>query len=346
MLIEGQISLSTLKTLTGAVQSEFEHLSSLPPYSFAVLSLIPDFRVLAGLRYLTALGRALNVKSELEPVLSFPLGSNVISLLEAAMTYQAMTMGHITVSGSDEGIDELAIIDRIENAEGETIFVPERKSIKIVDDRTNLAVSDILRNVIKFGTGRYAGANVRLHSRDPEIERQLKQFDLPVPLMGKTGTANRFTNSAFAGVIPGPDAEQNGFATKNGYVVATYVGFDNNDSMVRNTTHITGASGALPVWSRMANTIILEKEFGAELDLIDLAFSVDPLTGETGLRLIYPDLGQKNVPVNSGNGLPKNLQSEFSGSTNPKDATVLTFGTVLPSGEIEPVRNFQPFWRN
>jgi membrane peptidoglycan carboxypeptidase len=346
VLIEGRISMSTLKTLTGAVQSEFEHLSSLPPYSFEVLSLIPDFRVLAGLRYLTALGRALNVKSELEPVLSFPLGSNVISLLEAAMTYQAMTMGHITISGSDEGIDELAIIDHIENAEGETIFVPERKSIRIVDDRTNLAVSDILRNVIRFGTGRYAHANVRLHSRNPETERQLRQFDLPVPLMGKTGTANRFTNSAFAGVIPGPDAEQNGFATKNGYVVATYVGFDNNDSMVRNTTHITGASGALPVWSRMANTITLEKEFGAELDLIDLAFSVDPLTGETGLRLIYPDLGQKNVPVNSGNGLPEILQSEFSGSANPKDATVLTFGTVLPSGEIDPVRNFQPFWRN
>jgi len=346
MLIEGRVSLATLQILNGTVQSEFEHLSSLPPYSFEVLSLIPDFRVLAGLRYLTALGRALNVRSELEPVLSFPLGSNVISLFEAAMIYQAMTMGYITISGSDEGIDELAIIDRIENAEGETIFIPERKSFKVVDAQTNLAVSDILRNVIKFGTGRYAHENIRLHSRDPEIERQLNQFDLPFPLMGKTGTANRFTNSAFAGVVPGPNDDQSGFTTKNGYTVATYVGYDNNDPMVRHTTHITGSSGALPVWSRMANTILLEKEFGAKLDLVDLAFSADPLTGETGLRLINPDLEQKIVPVNSGNGLPENLQYGGSVSPNPKEASVLTFGTLLPSGEIEPARNFQPFWRN
>jgi hypothetical protein len=346
MLIEGKVSLSTLQILSNAAQTEFEHLSSLPPYSFEVLSLIPDFRVLAGLRYVTALGRALNIRSELESVLSFPLGSNVISLLEAAMTYQAMTMGHITVSASDDSIDELAIIDRIENAEGETIFVPERKNIRVVDAKTSLAVNDILRNVIKFGTGRSARANVRLHSRDPEIEQQLKQFDLPVPLMGKTGTANRFTNSAFAGVIPGPHSEQNGFATKNGYIIAAYVGFDNNDPMVRNTTHITGSSGALPVWTRMTNTILLEKEFGARLDLVDLAFSVDPLTGETGLRLIHPDLKQKNIPVNSSNGLPASAQYDSSNSTNSSDATVLTFGTLLPNAEIEPARSFQPFWSN
>ena len=346
ILLEGKVSLSTLETLSEAVQAEFEYLSSLPPYSFEVLSLIPDFRVLAGLRYVTALGRAFNIKSELEPVLSFPLGSNVISLLETARIYQAITMGHITLSSSDNSIDELAIIDRIENAEGETIFEPVRKNIKVVDARTSLALSDILENVVKLGTGRYAHANVRLHSRDPEIERQLKQFNLPVPIMGKTGTANRFTNSAFAGVIPGPDSGQNGFATKNGYTVAAYVGFDNNDPMVRNNTHITGASGALPVWTRMANSILLEKEFGAELDLVDLAFSFDPITGQTGLRLIQPDLEQKSIPVNRGNGLPVRAQYGSTDSANSTNAKVLSFGTILPSGEIKPNRTFQPFWSN
>ena len=346
ILLEGKISLSTLQTLSEAVQAEFAYLSSLPPYSFEVLSLIPDFRVLAGLRYVTALGRAFNIKSELEPVLSFPLGSNVISLLETARIYQAITMGHITLSSSDNSIDELAIIDRIENAEGETIFEPVRKNIKVVDARTSLALSDILENVVKFGTGRYAHANVRLHSRDPEIERQLKQFNLPVPIMGKTGTANRFRNSAFAGVIPGPHSGQNGFATKNGYTVAAYVGFDNNDPMVRNNTHITGASGALPVWTRMANSILLEKEFGAELDLVDLAFSFDPITGQTGLRLIQPNLEQKSIPVNRGNGLPLRAQYGSTDSANSTDAKVLSFGTILPSGEIKPNRTFQPFWSN
>ena len=345
ILIEGKVSISTLQMLSKSIQTEYEQLSSRPPYSFEVLSLIPDFRVLAGLRYVTALGEAFNIKSQLEPVLSFPLGSNVVSLLETAMAYQAITTGHVTISGMDDTLDELAIIDRIENSEGETIFVPERKNIRIVDAKTSLAVSDILRNIVKFGTGRYANINIRLHSFDPEVEQQLRQFNLPVPVMGKTGTANRFTNSAFAGVIPGPHKEQNGFATENGYTVAAYVGFDNNDPMVRNTTHITGSSGALPVWTRMANSILLEKNYGMQLDLVDLAFSIDPVTGETGLRLIQPDLDQKNIPVNSGSGLPLSPQHD---NIPPRrsDATSLSFGTLLPSGELAPTRTFTPFWSN
>ena len=346
ILLEGRISRETFEMVIKSVQAEFERIATLPPYSFEVLSLVPDFRVLAGLRYVAALGKALNIKSELEPVLSFPLGSNVISLLEAAMTYQAITMGHITVSGSEESVDALAIIDRIENADGETIFVPQRKNIRVVDARTNLAVSDILRNVVKFGTGQYAHANVRLHSNNPETEKQLRQFDLPVPLLGKTGTANRFTNSAFAGVVPGPADRQNGFSMDNGYTVVSYVGYDNNEPMVRSSTHITGSSGALPVWTRMANTILLEKESGATLDLVDLAFSVDPLTGETGLRIINPDLEQKNIPVDLANGLPLAGQYGQNSSTRSSDATVLTFGTLLPGGELEPDRRFHPFWQN
>ncbi|MGW8161729.1 MAG: transglycosylase domain-containing protein, partial [Desulfobulbales bacterium] len=348
LLIEGKISLSTMQALNNGVEAEFAHLSSLPPYSFEVLSRIPDFRVLAGLRYVTALGKALNIQSDLEPVLSFPLGSNVISPLEVAMTYQGITMGHITVSGNDETIDQLAIIDHIENSEGETIFVPERKDITVVDAKTSMAVDNILQNVIKHGTGQYARANVRLHSYNPEIERQLVQLNLPVPLLGKTGTANRFTNSAFAGVIPGPSGKQNGFSVENGYITAAYVGFDNNEPMVRSSTHITGASGALPVWTRMANGILLAKNFDAGLDLVDLAFSFDPVTGTTGLHLIEPDLGQKSVPVSTANGLPPGTQynADASSTHNRSDATVLTFGALLPSGEIEPARTFMPFWEN
>ena len=345
ILVEGKVSIETLEMLRNAVQTEYEQLSSRPPYSFEVLSQMPDFRVLAGLSYVTALGKALNIKSELEPVLSFPLGSNVISLFEAAMTYQAITTGYVTDSGMEAPIDELAIIERIENAEGEIIFVPERKNKRVVDAKTNLMISDILRNTVKFGTGRYAYKNVRLHSLDPETEQQLRQFNLPVPLLGKTGTANRFTNSTFAGVVPGPHKEQSGFTTKNGYTVAAYVGFDTNDPMVRNTTHITGSSGALPVWTRMANGILLEKDYGNQLDLVDLAFSVDPQTEETGLRLIHQYLGQKNIHVNSGNGLPLRTQFKID-SPGKSNANSLTFGTILPSGELEPARIYQPFWSN
>lgn len=341
LLLEGQVSLATMESLGSSFQAEFKNLSSLPPYSFEVLSRVPDFRVLAGLRYVTALGRALGIRSELEPVLSFPLGSNVISLLEAAKVYSALTTGHVTVSGSEDTVDELAIIERIENGEGETIYTPERKKARVVDPKTSLAVTAILQNIVKFGTGKYAHAHVRLHSRDPEVEQQLRQFDLPVPLMGKTGTANLFTNSAFAGVVPGPHGGENGFTVENGYTIAAYVGYDNNDPMVRNTTHITGATGALPVWSRTANAILLENEFGAGLDLVDLAFTVDPLTGRAGLRLIQPELQQKTIPVNTGTGLPAERGAAATGN-----ATVLTFGTLMTDEALEPERYFQPFWSN
>jgi membrane peptidoglycan carboxypeptidase len=144
--------------------------------------------------------------------------------------------------------------------------------------------------------------------------------------MGKTGTANHFTNSAFAGVVPGPHKNQNGFATENGYTVTAYVGFDTNDPMVRNST-------------------LREKNYGAQLDLVDLAFSADPITGKTGLRLVQQDLGQKTIPVSIGNGLPLSAPHK---NISPKksDATSLTFGTLLPSGELEPARIFQPFWSN
>jgi membrane peptidoglycan carboxypeptidase len=344
ILIEGKISTSTLQTLKYSIEDQFKQLSSRPPYSFEVLSLAPDFRVLAGLRYVTALGKALNINSPLEPVLSFPLGSNVISLLEAAMSYQGISTGFVTVSSQGDTVDELAIIDRIENSEGETIFAPERRDIRVVDSKTSLAVVDILRNIVKFGTGRYADKSIRLHSHNPDIEQQLRQFNLPVPVMGKTGTANRFTNSAFAGVVPGPHREQNGFTSANGYTLTAYVGYDNNEPMVRNSTHITGSGGALHIWTRMANSILLEKDFGAQLDLVDLAFSFDPITGETGLRLIQPGLEQKNISVNSGNGLPLNIQ----GGSPPgrSDASSLTFGTPLPGGGFEPDRTFHPFWLN
>jgi len=345
VLIEGRVSAATMRTLRNTVQDQYDHLASLPPYSFEVLSQLPDFRVLAGLRYVTALGRALNIRSRLEPVLSFPLGSNVISLYEAAMAYQAITTGLVAAAPVDEGRDELAIIDRIENADGETIYVPDRAAKRVVDIRTNLVISDILRNIVKFGTGRYASRNVRLHSYDPEIEQQLRQFEMPVPVMGKTGTANNFTNSAFAGIVPGPHEEKGGFTVEDGYTVTAYTGYDDNIPMVRHSTHITGAGGALPVWTRIANDILLEKNFGARLDFVDLAFSVDPVTGETGLHLIRPDLGQKIVPVNPDNGMlpPK------PGNTTPaadSKATTLTFGEFLPTGELEPARIFKPYWNN
>jgi len=334
--IDNMLSLATLDLLQENFLREYDKLSSLPPYGEDVLHDIRDFRVLAGLRYLINLCRAMGVTSELEPVLSFPLGSNVMSLFELARVYESLTSG--ISYNPEEGVNPgLALIDRIETAEGEVIYEHEVTRKRVIDARTAVAVSDILRNVVRFGTGRYAG-NIRLRSNDPNVEAQLAELQMTVPVCGKTGTANRFTNSSFAGLVPGVKDKGGGLIVDEGnYVIASYIGFDDNRPMVRTSTRIAGSSGALPVWTRVAQSIVLERDYAGSLDMADMAFS-----GSSEVPLFYPALGQIEAPVAiSGGGL---LLSPQAG--NQDTSSVVTFGKVLSGGEIALERYFLPYWRN
>lgn len=342
VLIEGELSAATLDLLDNFLQKEYERLAALPPYSFEVLSSIQDFRVLAGLRYVTAMGRALGINSRLDPVLSFPLGSNVISLLETARAYEALVKGAMTLNGPAADADSLAIIKRIENIDGETIYTPAPSSRRVFDQQTVLAVSHILRNVVKFGTGKYADDNVMLQSRNPESARLLSQLNLRVPLFGKTGTANRFTNSAFCGYVPGVGKNRSSFAIDGGYTIAAYIGFDDNSPMVRHSTHITGSGGALPVWTRLANSVLLETDYASRLDLAAISFSA-AASGQSSFPLLLPELGQKKVPVDMASGLP--LPGAAAGPAGPVNNFVIAYTRAANTGDVEPLRYFQPFWR-
>jgi len=345
ILIEGMLSPPTIDLLSSSVEKEFERLAALPPYNAQVLHNIDDFRVTAGLIYLTSLGKALGIRSTLDPVLSFPLGSNVITPLETARMYEAIVTGSIQTDAKGEIRDELAIIDRIEDSDGELIYRPERTTKTIFDPKTTLVVNNILRNVIKFGTGQYARDHVKLRSRIPEREKQFEQLDLLIPISGKTGTANRFTNSAFAGYIPGPDPEGDGVTVDGGYSAAAYVGFDDNTPMVRTSTHITGASGALHVWSRITDSILLEKDYGSGLDLVDIMFTAAPVNGRPELPLLEPRIGQIEVEVNKTNGLIfSGNHADEAQTQNTSTAIITTFGERTRNGDFSPLRYFRPYW--
>ncbi|MBU0486157.1 MAG: transglycosylase domain-containing protein [Proteobacteria bacterium] len=329
--IDRMLSVSTVSLLEETIEQQYAQLSVLPPYSPEILHRIRDFRVLAALRYLIGLCREIGIVSKLDPVLSFPLGSNVISLLEVVRAYEGMVTGNVRSNGAEGSGDGLSIIERIEGSDGELIYTPTRTVKRVVAPEISLAVSDILRNVIKFGTGRYADRNVRLHSHDPNKEKQLLELDLKVPIVGKTGTANRFTNASFAGVVPGVGSTGS-FVLSNGYVLASYVGFDNNIPMVRNTTHITGAAGALPIWSRMAESVLLENDYASKMDLVDLSFS-----GTSEIPLYYPDFGQIEVGVDTKRG------GLVTGEKT--EATIITFGETIGGGRVRPTRYFRPYWQ-
>jgi len=329
--LDRAISNTTFETLAAAVEKEYAKLAELKPYSPEVLYQVRDFRVMASLLYLTAMCREMGIESKLDPVLSFPLGSNVITPLEVARAYESLVTGEVITPSGGAFSEGIAIIKRIEDSDGEVIYEAKPARRRIISPEVSLEVSDILRNVVKFGTGRYANRNVRLRSRDKQKDQMLADLDMKVPVAGKTGTANRFTNASFAGIIPGI-GRGNMFSLADGDVLATYVGYDDNKPMARSSSHITGAAGALPMWSMIANSILFENDYADKLDLVDLSFS-----GLNTLPLSHIDSGYLEVPVDVKQG----------GLSGGKDdgVHILTYGEKLASGGVKPARFFKPYWR-
>ncbi len=355
--LDGHISNSTVALLASTLEREYKKLSELPPYSDEVLHNVPDYRVMVSLHYIIGLCRELGITSKLDPVLSFPLGSNVISLLEVVKAYEGMvgTGVYVPRDQAESNVSSI-IIDRIEDSQGRIIFQPTLKKLQAVDPRAKVMVGDILRNVVKFGTGRLSDQKVRLHSDSPERERQLAELNLRVPVMGKTGTANRFTNASFAGVVPGLSQDGQSFSVDEGYVVAAYVGYDDNKPMVRGSSRIGGSSGALPVWNRLANDILQQKQFADTLDLVDFSFS-----NLSQVPLRFPNLGQIEIEVNPARGgrvqIGAGPRKRHVSSHDEKEektwflagrrkqATILAFGEVTAEGTVKPDRQFKPYWR-
>ena len=351
--LEGAVCACAYEQVQAEMERERLKLQGARPYSMEVLSRIRDYRVMLGLQYLIRLGRAAGIRSRLAPVLSFPLGSNVVTLSELTHMYETLVSGlsyqeghrgpdtiNRTTNGGQEFVDGLAIIERIETPDGELLYARNPAVRRIVDADTSSAVSHVLQNVVRYGTGRYAGEHVRLHSTDPKKEAELKALDLPVPLLGKTGTANQFRNSAFVGYVPAPAADKDTvMAFPGGYTIGVYVGYDKNQPMKSGNTHITGSIGALPIWSDLADAVLEKEKAGDRFDPVDLQFD--------GLRLQYPDTGQLFVPVDPKQGGAV-LQGRGGRHTRiaPDFPVILTYGIVGTGGRFDPARFFKPFWGN
>lgn len=323
------------------VEHEYEKLLQENPYSFEVLAKIPDFRITVGLFYLRNLCRELGISSDLEPVLSFPLGSNVVTLLEATRMYEAMVSTTVTtfVEGEkDEENDAIAIINRIESSDGRLLYQPQRSTRKVLDDNTSLAVGSVLENIVKFGTGRRANNIVTFSpEEDKDAQSEIDELNLVVPLLGKTGTANNYTNAAFLGYLPQVGDDGVSMTLADGFAIGVYVGFDDNSSMRRNSSRISGSAGALPAWSNLANALIEEQHYADRLDPIDLSFY--------GLAIKRPEIGQINVAVDAESGgtvvEPVTEVNDLSRET----PSIITFGKKSSTGRFVMERNFQPYWK-
>nr|MDU9046363.1 transglycosylase domain-containing protein [Candidatus Electrothrix aestuarii] len=351
ILLEGKVSSTGLQMVEQQMHVEQATLATQNNYSMQVLTAIPDYRVMLGLQYLIRLAHECGVSSQLDPVLSFPLGSNVISLLEAVRMYETLVSGKnysVHLPAHDKEINQdalheeegLAIIEQIVGADGEIIYARETAATPVIDRKTSNEVSSILENVVRYGTGRYAKKNVRLESQDDERNTKLQQLNLALPLMGKTGTANDFRNAAFLGYVP-TKTEQGGgnLLLESGYTVGVYVGFDDNDPMKKDSTRISGSQGALPTWSSIAGALYSLEGVADRLDPVDLAFD--------GISLKYPDTGQYFFPVQHNNGGIRSGRSAGERTTiTPNSPVALGHGIIDRNNGFTLERRFIPFWLN
>ncbi|MGX9725750.1 MAG: transglycosylase domain-containing protein [Candidatus Electronema sp. VV] len=346
VLLEGAVSAGGADVIARLTEEERALAAGRPPYALENLLQLRDYRVMLGLQYLIRLAREAGVISRMEPVLSFPLGSNVITLLENTRIYEALVTGsrwstelaeRVAEPGEDEraGLDGLALIERIEQPDGKVIYTRQSAARTVFDPKTSSEVSSILQNVVRHGTGHAARENVRL----PAAEAATTKTSPSLPLLGKTGTANDYRNVAFLGFVP-TEADMDGTAllASAGFTVGVYVGFDTNEPMKHGGFRVSGAAGALPVWSRIAEAL---------LRLEGVADRLDPAAlSQSGISLKYPETGQLFMPVDpkSGGRMRRGKDGVQTDLSPEEETAVLSHGAPGQYGGFEPERRFMPFW--
>jgi membrane peptidoglycan carboxypeptidase len=248
------LHLETLAALRTAIDATTEELAGISPWDEPLLYNHTDFRRMMAIRYVTGLAAALGVDTALPPVLSLPLGAAEVSLLEIANVYQGFVAGRGFQIGGERYADSAvpgirsrivvppggahqALIAEIRDVDGNVIYRVKPEAWQVARPADAALVGGILRNVVRWGTGRRAKLGLTLGQHT-------------WPLAGKTGTTNGNRNAAFSGIVP---VEKEGrIRWDAGLVIAAYVGYDDNRSMKRGTLRVSGASGALPAWTSTA----------------------------------------------------------------------------------------------
>lgn len=316
--IDGLFDSDTLDLLHENIKSNHMILFNFKRYDPEVLFWVRDFRTIVNLSYVVYLSKQIGISSKLQPVLSFPLGPNAISISEAALAYQTIMTGHTYPVAPETGLKMIPIIRKIVDRDGETLWEYKQKPAKILTSRVSGLVTGILRRVMEAGTGIKANEAIRV-------------FGIPIPSFGKTGTSNLYTNSSFVGFIPGVGEKSGQLDIHKGYVIASYVGYDDNRPMKSKHLAIYGASGALPLWIDTAKAVVNGSDYEQRIQPADLAF--DPVSD---ILSGYGDF--ITVPVSRLTGLPATLQV----SADPSQYVEIFADAVFSGNRLELKRHFEP----
>lgn len=234
-----------------------------------------DFRIALGLRYLLALGEACGISSPLDPVLSFPLGTSDVTVAELAKLYQTFIDGRTYRFFNDGPSNQLTFIRRIEDRHGNILYQPEPEVHQLVSSKHAHQMREILRRTVTHGTGRRARGELYVPIPDlvasSDGSQSTKQKRVRIPAFGKTGTTNDHKTAIFAGFLPFPTEKHGPLDPSNSYVIAAYVGYDDNQEMRRGRQRIYASQGALPVWVNFSKEIIKISKYQEMIDPLDLS---------------------------------------------------------------------------
>ncbi len=292
MLIDDRVHLSTLTALESSMLRRRTTRQAIGTdaaglYEPDVLYWHQDFRVLLGIKYVIALAAQYGVRTELREVLSLPLGASEITLEEAVSVYQGLATGQAWdfpgLSGAGGGAFDTPaaptlLIAEIRDVDGNVLYKAQPTPREVAPAQVGDMTSDILRNVVRYGTGR-------------RVVNLLPVGGAHIPLGGKTGTTNDYKNAAFIGFVP--SARGAGYTVEDGYFVGVYVGYDDNQPMVHGNLRVAGSNGALPAWGWIAQGI-------AEAELLGKPLG----SPEGGNWPIAHGSGLMEVSVETVSGLP------------------------------------------
>jgi membrane peptidoglycan carboxypeptidase len=258
--LHGKIRSTIFQGLEDLMLQRQQDILRQEPYSTARLYWNHDFRMLLSLQTLVEVAKLLGVESPLQPVLSFPLGANDVTLQDMALLYQSLVTGQV-FGGSTPLKNRWSLIQRIEDTRGRIIYEADHQPRSILDPDVNRSLQEIMRSVVEYGTGRRA----KRFLQTEYVREDGKQVKVKIPALGKTGTANNYSNATFVGHLPVPTRQ--GMQTKGGYTIAVYVGSDRpgEASDTARRFRLTGSSGALPVWSRIAYYLIQTRGYQERL---------------------------------------------------------------------------------
>lgn len=289
--LDGIVPLALFNNLESDLEQKYAEVLQLPVLERLYWN--ADFRYSVGMYYVASMVNGMGVQTALDWVPSFPLGSNTISLAELALVYQTMLTGKIYKFYNNTNDNQLLIINRIEDQNGNLLWENESHEFQYVDSFYSAPVLNVLRNVVLAGTGYALNWDVILHSNNPSIDKQLIALKVRVPNFGKTGTTNDHTNGTYVGFLPYPITNDASLSAENAVTIATYIGYDTNESMQKRGYKVYGGA-AIPAWEEIALGIIKSKNYADKFNWQTSFQQTHDLPFDYG-----PGIIDITVPVNS-----------------------------------------------